>query len=334
VAYRFGVDASPLQSVDKPLADGVTAGMAGLPKDLLDTFWRECGAGEWGLGRDEFDNILYVEATAHNFGLDQGLPASLAQQAAFFGGLKLGDLVLARACAAGHERAWEHFVAIYQEPLARAATAISGSETIGRDLAGALYAELYGLTERDGLRRCPLNSYRGRGSLLGWLRTTLSQRHVDQYRRSYREEPLEDLDAPSVERPVQESPVALPMVAQAVELALVESEAEERFILASYFLDEKTLAQIAAVLGVHEATISRRLRRATDSVRKQVLRNLRNLGISKRAAEEALGTDPRDLELQIDLKTLMQRTQSHSFSDLEASSEIALGEASTKKAAE
>jgi len=128
--------------------------------------------------------------------------------------------------------------------------------------------------------------------------------------------------------------VALPMVAQAVEQALGESEAEERFMLAAYFLDERTLAQIAAVLGVHEATISRRLRRATDAVRKQVLRNLRNLGISKRAAEEALGTDPRDVELQIDLKTLMQSSRSQSFSDLETSSGIASGEGSPKKAAE
>ena len=334
MAYLRGVDASPLQPVDEPLSGDVTAGIAGLPKDLLDTLWRECGAGNWGLGRDEFDNILYVEGTAHNFGLDHGLPPLRAQQEAFFGDLKLGDLVLARACAAGHERAWEHFVAIYQEPLARAAIAISGNETIGRDLAGALYAELYGLTERDGLRRCPLNSYRGRGSLLGWLRTTLAQRHVDQYRRGHREEPLDDFDAPSLERPVEKSPVSLPMMARAVEQALGESDAEERFMLAAYFLDERTLAQIAAVLGVHEATISRRLRRATDAVRKQVLRNLRNLGISKRAAEEALGTDPRDVELQIDLKTLMQSSRSQSFSDLETSSGMASGEGSPKKAAE
>jgi RNA polymerase sigma-70 factor (ECF subfamily) len=69
-------------------------------------------------------------------------------------------------------------------------------------------------------------------------------------------------------------------------------------------------------------------------VRKQILRNLRDLGVSKRAAEEALGTDPRDVELQIDLKTLMQRSRSQSFSDLEPSSGIGSGEGSTKKAAE
>ena len=119
-------------------------------------------------------------------------PSLPAQQASFFQTLKLADLVLAKACAAGNERAWEHFMALYGQPLTRAAIAISGSETVGRDLADAFYAELYGLNMRDGERRCPLDSYRGRGSLLGWLRTTLAQRFVDHYRRTYREQALDD----------------------------------------------------------------------------------------------------------------------------------------------
>ena len=65
---------------------------------------------------------------------------------------------------------------------------------MGRDLADQLYAELYGLTVRDGERRCPLHSYRGRGSLMGWLRTTLAQRRVDHYRRTRHEEPIEEFD--------------------------------------------------------------------------------------------------------------------------------------------
>ena len=83
-------------------------------------------------------------------------------------------------------------MAAYGSQLTRAAIAISGSETVGRDLADAFYAELYGLNTREGKRKCPLDSYRGRGSLLGWLRTTLSQRFVDHYRRTFREEALDD----------------------------------------------------------------------------------------------------------------------------------------------
>ncbi len=119
---------------------------------------------------------------------------SRQQQEQFFRRLKITDLVLAQACAMGNELAWERFLALYRQPLRRAAIAITGSASLGSDLADQLYAELYGLTMRDGERRCPLESYRGRGSLIGWLRTTLAQRHVDHHRRTHREQPLEDFD--------------------------------------------------------------------------------------------------------------------------------------------
>jgi hypothetical protein len=50
-------------------------------------------------------------------------------------------------------------------------------------------------------------------------------------------------------------------------------------------------------------------------VRKQVLRNLEANGMSRRAAEEALGADPRDLELKFDLKKLLQMHAADPFQD-------------------
>jgi RNA polymerase sigma-70 factor (ECF subfamily) len=332
--YLRGVDAAPFQPVSESLAGGDSALAGGVPQRLLEELWQDCDAAAWGLGRGEFDSILLNAGIAQNYGLEPGATASPVQRAAFFRGLKLADFVLARACAGGNERAWEHFVAIYHEALVRASIAISGSETVGRDLADALYAELYGLTERDGRRRCPLDSYRGRGSLLGWLRTTLAQRHVDHFRRSYREQPLEEFDTPAPDRAQEGPPVPLPALALAVEQALRQRDAEEQFLLAAYYLDGRTLAQIAGILHVHEATISRRLRRATESVRKQVLRNLRSSGISGRAAEEALGLDPRDLDLQIDLKRLMQSSLSKPFTDETVLADTAPEGTTFKKAAE
>ena len=287
---------------------------------LLDELWRDSGAGEWGLGRNEFDRIILLVAVAQNRGLEAGATASQQQQAAFFRDLNLADLIMAKACTTGNERAWERFVALYGQQLTRAAIAISGSETIGRDLADAFYAELYGLTERDGERKCPLDSYRGRGSLIGWLRTTLAQRYVDHYRRTFREQALDELahDAPARDSVVEPDPGQIAILGQAVAGALRQQPAEERFLLAAYYLDEKTLAEIAAVLGVHEATISRRLKRATEAVRKQLLRNLEKGGMSRKAAEEALGTDPRDVDLRdsdmrMDLKKLMQHSTQEPF---------------------
>jgi len=219
--------------------------------------------------------------------------------------------MLAKACAAGHERAWEHFMALYGQPLTRAAIAISGSETVGRDLADSFYAELYGLNVRDGERRCPLDSYRGRGSLLGWLRTTLAQRFVDHYRRTYREQALDEQlhDLPTPNSILDPEPQVLSSLQAGVAAALLSQPVEERFLLTAYYVDDKTLAEIGQLLHVHEATISRRLKRATDAVRKQLLRNLEKGGMNRKTAEEALGTDPRDVDLKMNLRKLLQSSE-------------------------
>jgi RNA polymerase sigma-70 factor (ECF subfamily) len=284
---------------------------------LLGELWQECEAGKWGLVRAEFDRIVLRLAQGQN-----PVPAGTAlreQQGAFLRSLKLADLVLARACGAGNERAWEHFMAQYGQPLTRAAIAISGSETVGRDLADAFYAELYGLNTHEGERKCPLDSYRGRGSLLGWLRTTLAQRFVDHYRRTFREQALDEVvhEALSSDGTMDPEPAVLAALRTALKTALHDQPAEERFLLAAYYVDERTLAEIGKVLYVHEATISRRLRRATDAVRKQLMRNLEIGGMSRKAAQEALGTDPRDLDLKMDLRKLLQSKEPDPFQEQE-----------------
>jgi RNA polymerase sigma-70 factor (ECF subfamily) len=109
-------------------------------------------------------------------------------------------------------------------------------------------------------------------------------------------------------------PAELDRLAQAVSRSLEALSSEDRFLLASYFLDQKTLSQIARLLNVHEATISRRLKRLTGQVRKQLLRTLQTGGLSRRAAEEALGADPRDLE--VNLRSALQSSQSAAFFDM------------------
>jgi RNA polymerase sigma-70 factor (ECF subfamily) len=305
------VGLTPSQSVDSNAGSGISAALGGLDGVLVEELWQESEAANCGLILAEFTEILLGVGTAQNYGLSPGTVATRQQQGAFFRGLKLADLVLAQACSRGNERAWERLFALYRQTLIRAAVAITGNDTLGRDLSDQLYAELYGLTTRDGERRSPLASYRGRGSLIGWLRTTLAQRHVDHHRRSHREQPLEEFEvaAPNPE-PVKE-PTELTTLERAIEAALKRREAEDRFLLATYFLDERTLLQIGQMLRVHEATVSRRLRRLCDDLRKQIFKNLQGLGLSRRAAEEALGADPRDLS--VNLKKLLQYSQSNAF---------------------
>jgi RNA polymerase sigma-70 factor (ECF subfamily) len=53
------------------------------------------------------------------------------------------------------------------------------------------------------------------------------------------------------------------------------------------------------MLGVHESTISRRVEKITASLRKRIVRGLRERGMDARAAGEALGADVRDLTLDV-----------------------------------
>ena len=211
---------TPAEQVASAAEAELPATQGAMDGRLLDELWRASDAAGWGLDRDDFDRILLEAGTTWNFGLAEGAAPTERQQAAFFRGLCLGDLVLAHACAAGNERAWEHFIARCRQPLIRAAIAITGSETLGRELADQLYAELYGLNTRDGERRCPLLSYRGRGSLMGWLRTTLAQRHVDHLRRSRREEPLNEMDAPATDVAPETPAAEISQLDRAIEDAL------------------------------------------------------------------------------------------------------------------
>jgi RNA polymerase sigma-70 factor (ECF subfamily) len=281
------------------------------PPKLLQELWRTADAQACGLLPEEFGLILATVGEKLNHGLAQGSQPTGKQRADFLRSLHLPELALAQACALGREVAWERFLSLYRAPLTRAAIAITGSPTLGQEVADSVYAELFGLRSRDGRRASPLASYTGRGSHLSWLRATLAQRSIDHHRRSYREAPLDDFDAPaSVPASVPAQPDRL---AEALARTLQGLSAEDRYLLSAYFLDRQTLLEIGRILGVHEATISRRLKRLLAGLRKQLLSNLQFGGLSKRAAEEALGADPRDIE--INLRALLQSSQTKPFFD-------------------
>ena len=150
---------------------------------------------------------------------------------------------------------------------------------------------------------------------MGWLRAVLAQRRVNQYRRTNREVALNEIEPLA---PANDSREYEPLdhLRLALQKVLITVSAEDRFLLAAYYLDTRTLHDIGRVLGVHEATVSRKLKRATERVRKELLRTLTAQGLSRRAAEEALGgTDPRDVE--INLRKFLQISAGRAISNQE-----------------
>jgi RNA polymerase sigma-70 factor (ECF subfamily) len=193
-------------------------------------------------------------------------------------------------------------MARYRDKLYDIAGYIARENSAARELADSLYADLYGTTTREGQRVSKLSSYTGRGSLEGWLRTVMAQEFVNRYRRQRHLVSLdeENEDGAQFAAADPEPTVAVdPRVETATDEVLSSLPPEERFILASYYLDGRKLAEIAGILAVHESTISRKLDKLAKSLRKQILTSLVKKGMSRRQAEEALQVDVRDLSVNI-----------------------------------
>ena len=149
---------------------------------------------------------------------------------------------------------------------------------------------------------------------MGWLRAVLAQRRVNQYRKIGRETELGEIE-PAAPASEQLKPERLEDLRVALKMTLSAASAEERFLLSAYYLDQHTLDEMSRVLRVHVATVSRKLKRATERLRKQLLRTLMAQGLSRRAADEALGTDPRDVD--INLRKMLQKSEDDPIPDKE-----------------
>ena len=272
-----------------------------LPDALSADLYRKAGAEQFGLTQAEFGRIL-EEVGAKYLPSD----ASQAEALELYSSLRVEELALARACAAGNEAAWDVLLVRYREKLYDAARSIVADECTSRELADSLYADLFGTETRDGRRSSKLNYYAGRGSLEGWMRMVLAQEYVNRFRSHRRLVSLEEQVEAGVQfrapdpaaRPEASAPLDLRLEV-ATDEALAALPVEDRFILASYYLDEQTLAETARALGVHESTVSRRLEKITKSLSKAIVTRLIRRGMSRRQAEEALEADVRDLSLDL-----------------------------------
>ncbi|MGA7217974.1 MAG: sigma-70 family RNA polymerase sigma factor [Candidatus Sulfotelmatobacter sp.] len=289
----------------------VSAAVQSAVADLGAELHAKSGCEKMGLERESFAAVLCDVAAKY-------LPSEANQDEAraFLLTLRVEELALARACAAGSDAAWEIFLTRYREKLYQSALRIAREDSAARDLADSLYAELYGTTLRGGERVCKLASFTGRGSLEGWLRTVLAQEFVNRYRRTKRlvslDEENEDGGQFAAAEP-EPAPSSEPRLESATDAALAALPGEDRLVMAAYYLDGRTLADIARMLGVHESTISRRVDKLAKGLRKKILAGMMQQGMHRRQAEEALEADVRDLRVDI-RRSLAQESPGGPFS--------------------
>jgi RNA polymerase sigma-70 factor, ECF subfamily len=260
----------------------------------ISNLYESSRAGAYGFTLAEFCDLV---AGVARRALGDG--CSVRDQTRFLESLHLDDLVLARACARGHEAAWEQFLFLYREKLYTAAVGIARDDCAGRELADSLYADLFGTRlKKDGRRSSKFESYAGRGSLEGWLRTVLAQEYVNRFRQQRKLVPFDEAVDTGTETTHEAEP-AKGLLEDATDAALSALSAEERVLLAAYYLDGRTLAEIGCMLSVHESTVGRRLEKITRHVRKRIISALCTAGLSKRVAEEMLQADVREIGVDV-----------------------------------
>jgi len=238
--------------------------------------WQRSGAERWGLAESDFTGVLERSAAARF----RGGPPAPDQVAGFLAALHHEDLALAAACALGLNAAWEHFVREFRPILLRVAGKGQPVDRV-RDVADSIYADLFGLEQRDGKRRSLFDYYHGRSSLAGWLRAVVAQRIVDKVRESRRFDPLPDDEGEasggvSDGTPAVDRERYLTLVQGALAAALARLEARDRLRLSLYYARDVKLKAIGRMLGESEATASRKLERTRRMLREAVERRLRD----------------------------------------------------------
>jgi len=268
---------------------------------LVARLYKRAKGDRWGLPRGAFAEAL-VESAVRALGAELPRAGDLERRLA---ALYLEDLALACACAAGNDAAWEHFVREQRPHLYRAADAMDPTGG-ARDLADSLYADLYGVSDREGHRKSLFRYFHGRSSLSTWLRAVLAQRHVDRLRATRRLEPLPDDEAVALpsgmaDSPDPERPRYLMLIQRALRLAVARLDPRDRLRLGCYYGQSLTLAQTGRLLGEHEATASRNLARTRRSIREDVEGQLRTeAGLNEAQVArcfEVASEDARSLDL-------------------------------------
>jgi RNA polymerase sigma-70 factor (ECF subfamily) len=234
-----------------------------------------------------------ISATVEKYLLRDDPQIPEAEIAKFIDQLQADDLCLIIACERGDEKAWNDLVERFKPTVRSAARSASSNEDAAEDLAQSIWAELYGLrTRKDGAPASKLAYYSGRGSLAGWLRAVVGQLAVDTFRKQSRLVQTEedtDLDRlahdANSDRPAVLAGIPTPEesmsnrfaqadMQQAFNCAIQELAAEDRLLVKLYYFDNLRLREAGAVLGVHEATASRRLTRIQTDLRKRVAKIL------------------------------------------------------------
>ena len=249
---------------------------------MTDDELRAIFAASWGrvppvtLGAVLTELCAQARAAHPELGVTEGtFIAALAAHApvedveAFCSRCRASELELAVAAAAGSTRAIAELERIHAATLDATCRRFAGHGHGVDDLRQLLRAKLFVADAGEAPR---ITLYNGQGSLGSWLRVTATRLFIDLGRRKDR--PREISEDPNELEVVEAVDLELELVKKeyrsAVAAAMVKAAREldpgDRHLLRQHLAAGLTIDQLAAVLGIHRATVARRIARARDTL--------------------------------------------------------------------
>ncbi len=273
-------------------------------------------------GLEADDLRLRVVKAVDKYVLRDNENADRSEIKEFVDEIRADDFCLVIACEKGIESAWGDLVTNFDQTVKSAAYKFAKNKEDAEDLAGSIWAELYGLrVDKKGNKKSKLAYYSGRGSLGGWLRAVTNQLAIDQFRKMKRIVQIEEdreFDnlasesagkdenfalTPNIKNPEEDfsEKQAETDVANALQEAIKELEAEDKLLLKLYYFDDLKLKDLGKTFGFHEATASRKLARIQANLRKTVEKNLQeNRGWQAEEVKRHLSETASNLGLNIE----------------------------------
>ena len=199
-----------------------------------------------------------------------------AADSEFMKKLYLRDLYLACACVNRDESAWKAFDLRYRNFVTNLVRFCYRQGTDNEEIADLILVNLF-FDDRSGRKR--IASYDGRSSLATWLRIIVINRAINERndRKVTVDESLADLPdgraLVNIESALRAHRYA-EMLSASITVALRQLTPAERLLLLWRYDENMPLGEVAKLLGIHQANVTRRLVRLQTRLREMVIQNL------------------------------------------------------------
>ena len=162
---------------------------------------------------------------------------------------------LALRCQAGEPDAFEDLIAVMERPLLYYATSLTGSQDSGLDVLQEVWIKVL-----RGIRKL-----KDPGALRSWLYSITHGVAVDRIRRNASRERAEQVELEDFEE--SEEPSFAEQDAAAIHQALSQIGLRHREVLVLHFLEDLSIAEIAAVVGCSVGTVKSRMHYAKRAMK-------------------------------------------------------------------